>query len=57
MILGELIHDHERVRNVTYESLWDNLGISERINSKAQKSLDFLLFSLLDNPKACQRLF
>ena len=28
-IVGELFHDHEIVRNVTYESLWDNLGMSD----------------------------
>ena len=28
-IVGELFHDHEMVRNVTYESLWDNLGMSD----------------------------
>ena len=25
----ELFHDHEMVRNVEYESLWDNLGMSD----------------------------
>ena len=29
MIVGELTHDHEIVRNVKYESLWDNLGMSD----------------------------
>ena len=30
-IVGELFHDHEIVWNVTYESLWDNLGMSDII--------------------------
>ena len=31
--LGELFHDHEMVRNVTYENLWDNLGMSDIKNT------------------------
>ena len=34
MIVGELTHDREMVRNVRYESLWDNLGMSDiKVNS------------------------
>ena len=29
----ELFHDHEMVRNVKYESLWDNLGMSDIMKS------------------------
>ena len=29
----ELFHDHEMVRNVEYESLWDNLGMSDIIHA------------------------
>ena len=31
MIVGELTNNHEIVRNVKYESLWDNLGMSDII--------------------------
>ena len=34
MIVWELFHDHEIVLIVTYESLWDNLGMSDIILSK-----------------------
>ena len=33
MIVGELTHDHEIVWNVRYESLWDDLGMSDIIKS------------------------
>ena len=35
----ELYHDHEMVRIVEYESLWDNLGMS-----------DIMLFSIVITP-------
>ena len=38
-VVGELFHDHEIVRNVTYESLWDNLGMSD-INAIEQCSIE-----------------
>ena len=31
MIVGELTHDHKIFWNVEYESLWDNLGMSDII--------------------------
>ena len=36
-IVGEQFHDHEIhvVRNLTYESLWDNLGMSDINKNKS----------------------
>ena len=32
-VVGELTHDHEIVRNATYESLWDDLDMSDIQNA------------------------
>ena len=40
MIVGELTHDHEVVRNVKYESLWDNLGMSDIISNNVVTSAE-----------------
>ena len=52
MIVGELTHDHEIVQNVRYESLWDDLGMSD---IKAVNHTDALQLTVLCLPiSACR---
>ena len=57
MIVGELTHDHEIVRNVTYESLWDNLGMSDIMtNNTKTKHVSVFVPQVLVHIKDAQQV-